>query len=179
VLAAATILLVASATGCKRLEARNQLKQGSAGLQTGEIRRGHRPLSARREPRSTYPMTPALSGYRPYAQQVVSRPRYSRNLKTAQMAINGFLQGPPGASGRYHQPEADCPLNYDLKKFGEAPGLAAQSPAGRPQKMLKRPTPSASLTGPSVSERHPRAAERRLQDAHAETFGQNAQNFCP
>ncbi len=90
-LAAATILLVASATGCKRLEARNQLNKGVQAYKQAKYEEAidHFQRAVNLDP--TYPMT-RLYLATAYAQQVVPGLDTPDNEKTAQMAINGFLQ---------------------------------------------------------------------------------------
>src|ERR1700733_13356172 len=119
VLAAATIALVASATGCKRLEARDQLNKGVQAYKQAKYEEaiGHFQRAVNLDP--TYPMT-RLYLATAYAQQVVPGLDTPENEKTAQMAINGFqqvLQGHPDDGTSLKQVAA---LKYDLKKFGEA-----------------------------------------------------------
>jgi tetratricopeptide (TPR) repeat protein len=119
VLAAATILLVASATGCKRLEARNQLNKGVQAYKQAKYEEAidHFQRAVNLDP--TYPMT-RLYLATAYAQQVVPGLDTPENLKTAQMAINGFLQVLQEHPDDITSLKQIAALNYDLKKFGEA-----------------------------------------------------------
>ncbi len=107
VIAAATILLVASATGCKRLEARDQLNKGVQAYKQAKYEEAidHFQRAVNLDP--TYPMT-RLYLATAYAQQVVPNLDTPENEKTAQMAISGFQQVLQRAPRRHHQHEADC-----------------------------------------------------------------------
>jgi tetratricopeptide (TPR) repeat protein len=118
-LAAAATLLVASATGCKRLEARNQLNKGVEAYKQAKYEEAidHFQKAVSLDP--TYPMT-RLYLATAYAQQVVPGLDTPENEKTAQMAIDGFnevLREHPDDITSLKQIAA---LKYDLKKFGEA-----------------------------------------------------------
>lgn len=119
VLAAATGLLVASSTGCKRLEARNQLNKGVEAYKQAKYEEAidHFQRAVSLDP--TYPMT-RLYLATAYAQQVVPGLDTPENEKTATMAINGFqevLREHPDDITSLKQIAA---LKYDLKKFDEA-----------------------------------------------------------
>src|ERR1700728_1009454 len=119
VLGAATILLVGSSTGCKRLEARNQLNKGVQAYKQAKYEEAidHFQRAVNLDP--TYPMT-RLYLATAYAQQVVPQLITPENQKTAQMAINGFqqvLQEHPDDITSMKQIAA---LNFDLNKFDDA-----------------------------------------------------------
>jgi len=119
VVAAATILLVASATGCKRLEARDQLNKGVQAYKQAKYEEAidHFQRAVNLDP--TYPMT-RLYLATAYAQQVVPNLETPENEKTAQMAINGFedvLREHPDDVTSMKQIAA---LNFDLDKFDQA-----------------------------------------------------------
>ncbi|HEX4037916.1 MAG TPA: tetratricopeptide repeat protein [Acidobacteriaceae bacterium] len=119
VVAAATILLVASATGCKRLEARDQLNKGVQAYKQAKYEEAidHFQRAVNLDP--TYPMT-RLYLATAYAQQVVPNLDTPENEKTAQMAINGFeevLREHPDDVTSMKQIAA---LNFDLDKFDQA-----------------------------------------------------------
>src|ERR1700761_1272426 len=88
VLAAATILMVVSATGCKRLEARDQLNKGVQAYKQAKYEEAidHFQRAVNLDP--TYPMT-RLYLATAYAQQVVPGLDSPDNLKNADLAING------------------------------------------------------------------------------------------
>ena len=118
-LAAATTLLVASSTGCKRLEARNQLNKGVEAYKQAKYEEAidHFQKAVNLDP--TYPMT-RLYLATAYAQQVVPGLDTPENEKTAQTAIDGFqevLREHPDDITSLKQIAA---LKYDLKKFNEA-----------------------------------------------------------
>ena len=119
VLAAATILIVASATGCKRLEARDQLNKGVQAYKQAKYEEAidHFQRAVNLDP--TYPMT-RLYLATAYAQQVVPGLDTPDNEKTAQMAINGFLQVLKEHPDDITSLKQIAALNYDLKKFGPA-----------------------------------------------------------
>jgi tetratricopeptide (TPR) repeat protein len=119
VLAAATIALVASGTGCKRLEARDQLNKGVQAYKQAKYEEAidHFQKAVNLDP--TYPMT-RLYLATAYANEVVPQLDSPENEKTAQMAINGFMQvlrDHPEDSTSMKQIAA---LNFDLNKFDEA-----------------------------------------------------------
>jgi tetratricopeptide (TPR) repeat protein len=91
VLAAATVALVASATGCKRLEARDQLNKGVQAYKQAKYEEAinHFQKAVSLDP--TYPMT-RLYLATAYANEVVPQLDSPENEKTAQMAIDGFKQ---------------------------------------------------------------------------------------
>jgi tetratricopeptide (TPR) repeat protein len=116
VLAAATIALVASATGCKRLEARDQLNKGVQAYKQAKYEEaiGHFQKAVSLDP--TYPMT-RLYLATAYANEVVPQLDSPENEKTAQMAIDGFkqvLSEHPDDSTSMKQIAA---LYFDLNKF--------------------------------------------------------------
>jgi hypothetical protein len=119
VLAAATILLMVSATGCKRLEARNQLNKGVQAYKQAKYEEAidHFQKAVSLDP--TYPMT-RLYLATAYAQQVVPGLDTPENEKTAQMAINGFMQVLQEHPDDITSLKQIAALNYDLKKFGPA-----------------------------------------------------------
>jgi len=119
VVAVATILLVASATGCKRLEARDQLNKGVQAYKQAKYEEAidHFQRAVNLDP--TYPMT-RLYLATAYAQQVVPNLDTPENEKTAQMAISGFqevLREHPDDITSMKQIAA---LNFDLDKFDQA-----------------------------------------------------------
>jgi tetratricopeptide (TPR) repeat protein len=119
VLAAATIALVASATGCKRLEARDQLNKGVQAYKQAKYEEAidHFQRAVNLDP--TYPMT-RLYLATAYANEVVPQLDSPDNEKTAQMAINGFqqvLQDHPDDLTSMKQIAA---LYFDLNKFDQA-----------------------------------------------------------
>ncbi len=119
VLAAATLLLVVSATGCKRLEARDQLNKGVQAYKQARYEEAidHFQRAVNLDP--TYPMT-RLYLATAYAQQVVPGLNTPENIKNADMAINGFkkvLQEHPDDVTSLKQIAA---LNFDLSHFDEA-----------------------------------------------------------
>jgi tetratricopeptide (TPR) repeat protein len=119
VIAAATVLLVASATGCKRLEARDQLNKGVQAYKQARYEEAidHFQRAVNLDP--TYPMT-RLYLATAYAQQVVPNLTTPENEKMAQMAINGFeevLREHPDDSTSMKQIAA---LNFDLDNFDQA-----------------------------------------------------------
>jgi tetratricopeptide (TPR) repeat protein len=116
VLAAATIALVASATGCKRLEARDQLNKGVQAYKQAKYEEAinHFQRAVSLDP--TYPMT-RLYLATAYANEVVPQLDTPENEKTAQMAIDGFkevLSEHPDDSTSMKQIAA---LYFDLNKF--------------------------------------------------------------
>ena len=119
VLAAATILIVASATGCKRLEARDQLNKGVQAYKQAKYEEAidHFQRAVNLDP--TYPMT-RLYLATAYANEVVPGLDTPDNQKTAQMAINGFLQVLKEHPDDITSLKQIAALNYDLKKFEEA-----------------------------------------------------------
>ena len=119
VLAAATVALVASATGCKRLEARDQLNKGVQAYKQAKYEEAidHFQRAVNLDP--TYPMT-RLYLATAYANEVVPQLDSPENEKTAQMAINGFqevLKEHPGDPTSMKQIAA---LYFDLNKFDQA-----------------------------------------------------------
>lgn len=119
VLAAVSIALLASATGCKRLEARDQLNKGVQAYKQAKYEEAidHFQRAVNLDP--TYPMT-RLYLATAYAQQVVPNLDSPDNEKTAQMAINGFhqvLQQHPDDITSMKQIAA---LYFDLNKFDKA-----------------------------------------------------------
>ncbi len=118
-LVAATSLLVASSTGCKRLEARNQLNKGVQAYKQAKYEEAidHFQKAVNLDP--TYPMT-RLYLATAYAQQVVPGLDTPDNEKTAQMAINGFMQVLQEHPDDITSLKQIAALNYDLKKFSAA-----------------------------------------------------------
>jgi tetratricopeptide (TPR) repeat protein len=119
VLAAATIALVASATGCKRLEARDQLNKGVQAYKQAKYEEAisHFQKAVSLDP--TYPMT-RLYLATAYANEVIPQLDTPENEKTAQMAINGFqevLSEHPDDTTSLKQIAA---LYFDLNKFDQA-----------------------------------------------------------
>ena len=119
VLAAATIALVASATGCKRLEARDQLNKGVQAYKQAKYEEAisHFKKAVSLDP--TYPMT-RLYLATAYANEVVPQLDSPENEKTAQLAISGFqdvLREHPDDVTSMKQIAA---LNFDLNKFDQA-----------------------------------------------------------
>ncbi len=116
VLAAATIMLVASATGCKRLEARDQLNKGVEAYKEARYEEAidHFQRAVNLDP--TYPMTRTYLATA-YAQEVVPGLDTPENEKHAQMAIDEFqkvLAADPGDTTALKQ---IATMYYDLKKF--------------------------------------------------------------
>jgi tetratricopeptide (TPR) repeat protein len=119
VLAAATIALVASMAGCKRLEARDQLNKGVQAYKAAKYEEAidHFQKAVSLDP--TYPMT-RLYLATAYMQQVTPDNTSPDNLKTAQMAINTYqqvLQEHPDDSGSL---KGIAALYYDIDKFDDA-----------------------------------------------------------
>ena len=119
VIAAATILLVVSATGCKRLEARDQLNKGVQAYKQAQYEEAieHFQRAVSLDP--TYPMT-RLYLATAYAQQVVPQLESPENEKMAQMAINGFMQVLAEHPDDVTSLKQIAALNFDLNKFPEA-----------------------------------------------------------
>lgn len=116
VLAAATIMLVASATGCKRLEARDQLNKGVEAYKEARYEEAidHFQRAVNLDP--TYPMTRTYLATA-YAQEVVPGLDTPDNEKHAQMAIDEFqkvLDADPTDTTALKQ---IATMYYDLKKF--------------------------------------------------------------
>jgi tetratricopeptide (TPR) repeat protein len=116
VVAAATILLVASATGCKRLEARDQLNKGVQAYKQAKYEEAidHFQRAVNLDP--TYPMT-RLYLATAYAQQVVPNLTTPENEKTAQMAINGFQKVLSEHPDDITSMKQIAALYFDLDKF--------------------------------------------------------------
>lgn len=116
VLAAATIALVASATGCKRLEARDQLNKGVQAYKQAKYEEAidHFQRAVNLDP--SYPMT-RLYLATAYAQQVVPGLDSPDNEKTAQMAINGFQQVLSEHPDDITSMKQIAALYFDLNKF--------------------------------------------------------------
>ena len=119
VLAAATIALVASATGCKRLEARDQLNKGVQAYKQAKYEEaiGHFQKAVNLDP--TYPMT-RLYLATAYANEVVPNLDSPENEKTAQMAINGFMEVLKEHPDDVTSMKQIAALNFDLNKFDPA-----------------------------------------------------------
>lgn len=116
VLAATTIMLVVSATGCKRLEARDQLNKGVEAYKQAQYEEAidHFQRAVNLDP--TYPMTRTYLATA-YAQMVVPNLDSPDNLKNAQMAIDEFqkvLETDPGDTTALKQ---IATMYFDLKKF--------------------------------------------------------------
>ena len=116
VLAATTILLVVSATGCKRLEARDQLNKGVEAYKSQKYDEAidHFQRAVNLDP--TYPMTRTYLATA-YAQLVVPGMDTPDNEQHAQMAIDQFekvLEADPSDSTALKQ---IATMYYDLKKF--------------------------------------------------------------
>jgi tetratricopeptide (TPR) repeat protein len=116
VLAAATIMLVVSATGCKRLEARDQLNKGVEAYKEQRYDEAidHFQRAVNLDP--TYPMTRTYLATA-YAQEVVPGMDTPDNEKHAQLAIDQFekvLDADPGDTTALKQ---IATMYYDLKKF--------------------------------------------------------------
>ena len=119
VLAVATIALVASATGCKRLEARDQLNKGVQAYKQAKYEEaiGHFKKAVSLDP--TYPMT-RLYLATAYANEVVPQLDSPENEKTAQMAIDGFRQVLAEHPDDITSMKQIAALNFDLNKFDQA-----------------------------------------------------------
>jgi tetratricopeptide (TPR) repeat protein len=119
VLAAATIALVASATGCKRLEARDQLNKGVQAYKQAKYEEAidHFQKAVNLDP--TYPMT-RLYLATAYANEVVPNLDSPENEKTAQMAISGFMQVLQDHPNDITSMKQIAALNFDLNKFDQA-----------------------------------------------------------
>jgi tetratricopeptide (TPR) repeat protein len=116
VLAAATVLMVVSATGCKRLEARDQLNKGVEAYKEARYEEAidHFQRAVNLDP--TYPMTRTYLATA-YAQEVVPGLDTPDNEKHAQMAIDEFqkvLDADPGDTTALKQ---IATMYYDLKKW--------------------------------------------------------------
>ncbi|HTX76780.1 MAG TPA: tetratricopeptide repeat protein [Terracidiphilus sp.] len=119
VMAAATILLVVSATGCKRLEARDQLNKGVEAYKEARYEEAidHFQRAVNLDP--TYPMTRTYLATA-YAQEVVPGLDSPDNQKNAQMAIDQFqkvLAADPTDSTALKQ---IATMYYDLKNWDAA-----------------------------------------------------------
>lgn len=119
VLAAATIAMVASMAGCKRLEARDQLNKGVQAYKSAKYEEAidHFQRAVNLDP--TYPMT-RLYLATAYMQQVTPDNTSPDNIKTAQMAINTYqqvLQEHPDDTGSL---KGIAALYYDIDKFDDA-----------------------------------------------------------
>jgi tetratricopeptide (TPR) repeat protein len=119
VLAAATIALVASTSGCKRLEARDQLNKGVQAYKAAKYEEAinHFQKAVNLDP--TYPMT-RLYLATAYANEVVPNLNSPENEKTAQMAINGFLQVLREHPDDITSMKQIAALYFDLNKFDQA-----------------------------------------------------------
>ncbi len=119
VLAVATILVVASATGCKRLEARDQLNKGVQAYKQAKYEEAieHFQRAVNLDP--TYPMT-RLYLATAYAQQVVPNLHTPENQKTADMAINGFMLVLKEHPDDITSMKQIAALNFDLNNWDEA-----------------------------------------------------------
>jgi tetratricopeptide (TPR) repeat protein len=116
VLTVATIMLVVSATGCKRLEARDQLNKGVEAYKEAqyEVAIDHFQRAVNLDP--TYPMTRTYLATA-YSQEVVPGLDTPDNEQHAQMAIDEFekvLDADPGDTTALKQ---IATMYYDLKKF--------------------------------------------------------------
>ena len=89
VLAAAALSLLVSSTGCKRLEARDQLNKGVQAYKSAKYDEaiGHFQQAVNLDP--TYPMTRIYLATA-YAQQVVPDLTSPDNLKKANLAIESY-----------------------------------------------------------------------------------------
>ena len=119
VLAAATFALVASATGCKRLEARDQLNKGVQAYKQAKYEEAidHFQRAVNLDP--TYPMT-RLYLATAYANEVVPNLDSPDNEKTAQMAINGFMEVLREHPDDVTSMKQIAALYFDLNKFDQA-----------------------------------------------------------
>lgn len=119
VLAAVTAALLVNLSGCKRLEARNQLNKGVEAYKAAQYEAAinHFQKAVSLDP--TYPMT-RLYLATAYAQQVVPDLKNAHNEKIAQMAIDEFnkvLEKNPNDVTALQQIAS---LYYDLDEFGKA-----------------------------------------------------------
>jgi tetratricopeptide (TPR) repeat protein len=116
VLAAATVMLVASATGCKRLEARDQLNKGVEAYKEARYDEAidHFQRAVNLDP--TYPMTRTYLATA-YAQEVVPGMDTPDNEKHAQMAIDQFQKVLAADPGDVTALKQIATMYYDLKKF--------------------------------------------------------------
>ena len=91
VLAAAALLLLVSSTGCKRLEARDQLNKGVQAYKAAKFEEAinHFQNAVNLDP--TYPMTRIFLATA-YAQKVVPDLQSPENLKNADLAISSYQQ---------------------------------------------------------------------------------------
>ena len=91
VLAAAALLLMVSSTGCKRLEARDQLNKGVEAYKAAKFEEAinHFQNAVNLDP--TYPMTRIFLATA-YAQQVVPDLTTPENLKKADLALSSYMQ---------------------------------------------------------------------------------------
>lgn len=119
VLAVATILVVASATGCKRLEARDQLNKGVQAYKQAKYEEAieHFQRAVNLDP--TYPMT-RLYLATAYAQQVVPNLHTPENQKIADMAINGFMAVLKDHPDDITSMKQIAALNFDLNNWDQA-----------------------------------------------------------
>jgi tetratricopeptide (TPR) repeat protein len=119
VLAAATLSLLVFMTGCKRLQARDQLNKGVQAYKAAKYEEaiGHFQKAVSLDP--TYPMT-RLYLATAYAQQVVPDLSTPENLKNAQMAINGFQEVLQKDPKDMNSLKGIASLYYNIDKFDEA-----------------------------------------------------------
>lgn len=119
VLAALTAALLVNLSGCKRLEARDQLNKGVEAYKAAQYEEAinHFQKAVSLDP--TYPMT-RLYLATAYAQQVVPDLKNAHNEKIAQMAIDEFhkvLEKHPNDVAALQQVAS---LYYDLDQFDKA-----------------------------------------------------------
>jgi len=132
VLAAATLSLLVSMTGCKRLQARDQLNKGVQAYKAARYEEaiGHFQKAVSLDP--TYPMT-RLYLATAYAQQVVPDLTTPENLKNAQLAINGYQEVLAKDPADVRSLKGIASLYYSIDRFDEAKQWQQKVLAADPQ----------------------------------------------
>ena len=132
VLAAATLSLLVSMTGCKRLQARDQLNKGVQAYKAARYEEaiGHFQKAVSLDP--TYPMTRVYLATA-YAQQVVPDLTTPENLKNAQLAINGYQEVLAKDPADVRSLKGIASLYYSIDRFDEAKQWQQKVLAADPQ----------------------------------------------
>lgn len=119
VLAAATLSLLVSMTGCKRLQARDQLNKGVQAYKAARYEEAitHFQKAVSLDP--TYPMTRIYLATA-YAQQVVPDLTTPENLKNADLAINGYKEVLAKDPADVRSLKGIASLYYSIDKFDDA-----------------------------------------------------------
>lgn len=119
VLVAVTAALMVNLSGCKQLEARNQIVKGVNAYKAAEYEDAinHFQKAVQLDPK--FPMT-RLYLATAYAQQVVPDLKTPQNEKIAQTAINGFMDVLQNHPNDVTSMEHIASLYYDLDEFDKA-----------------------------------------------------------